>query len=129
MRLTTRTLRVYASHTQFYVQDSEPLGDTGDRSFWSDQACRDHLALADGILGIGTASYGFVRVEVELHDSEPPLDPNRWDHVTEAGLDVDSGTLVVIGCAVTDGDDFEVEPGHYRVRCCHANRAGGVSSG
>src|SRR5262245_10732614 len=128
MRLTSRKLRVYASHRQFYVRDSDPLGDTGAPSFWTDRACRDHLAITDGVLGIGTGSYGFVRVTVEVHDAEPPLDLAGWDHVTEAGLDVDSGALRVTG-PFEQGEDFEVEPGHYRVRCCHANRAGAVPSG
>src|SRR5262245_56582261 len=129
MREAVRKLRLYASHRQFYVQDCDPCGDTGAPSFWTDQACKDELAVADGILGIGTASYGSVKVVVEVHDAEPPLQLADWDHATEAGLEVASGTLRVIGCLENQGADFQVEPGPYRVRCCHANRAGRVDHG
>jgi hypothetical protein len=129
MLLAVRKVWLYASHHQFYVMDSDPDGDTGERSFWSEQACRNELATTDGIIGIGTASYGTVEVIVQVHDEKPPGNPEPWDHVTEAGLNVSSGTLRVVGCPELVGPDFEVTPDHYRVRCCHANRAGSVHNG
>jgi hypothetical protein len=121
-------LRVYASHRQFYVQDSDPPGTTDDPAFWSEEACRNRLAVADGILGIGTGSYDFVKVRVEQHDSQPRLKLSKWDHVTEAGLEVRTKFLLVLGCLSSSGLFFRVRPGHYRVRCCHANLAASVDS-
>jgi hypothetical protein len=124
-----REFRTYASHHQFYVQDGdEPNGDTGT-NFWSKRAVRDHLALKPDILGIGTASYGSVTIVVEIHDKKPPVRLSAWDHVTEAGIDIRSGMLRVIGCLADTHADFAVGRGHFRVRCCHAELAGGVQSG
>lgn len=128
MLLAVQEVSVYASHYQFYVQDSEPEGDPGTPQFWSSQALDDYLAVDSDIMAVGTASYGTVRVRAEVHDAEPPI-ADAWDHITEAGVLVPSGTLRVEGCLDTTGVNFAVMPGPYRVRCCHANRSAGVDFG
>jgi hypothetical protein len=121
-------IRLYASHRQFYVQDSEPLGSSDAPDFWTEQASDDHLAIADGLLGIGTGSYDFVRVRVEEHRADPRLELSEWDCVVEAGLNIRSRYLLVMGCLSTSGLFFTVRPGHYRVRCCQANLAASADS-
>jgi hypothetical protein len=121
-------IRLYASHRQFYVQDSEPLGSSDSDDFWTEQACEDRLATADGLLAIGTGSYDFVRVRVQEHPSKPPLKLSEWDHVIEAGLDIRTRYLLVMGCLSTSGLFFRVRPGHYRVRCCQANLSASTDS-
>jgi hypothetical protein len=121
-------IRLYASHHQFYIQDIEPLGSSDGPDFWTQQACTDHLAIAHGHLGIGTGSYDFVRVRVEGHQAEPPLELSEWDHVIEAGLDIRTRYLLVMGCLSSSGLFFQVRPGHYRVRCCQANLAASTDS-
>ena len=49
------------------------------------------------------------------------LEVAEWDHVTEASLTIESGILRVIVCLELTGEEFELGPGTYRVRCCHAN--------
>ena len=119
----------YASHHQFYIEDAINPGDTGDPSFWTDSAYTDKLAIVERTIGIGAGSYGFVKIVSELHDSEPDLDLDAWDHVTEASLMVMSDTIQVIGCLDNDGERFTVPPGPYRVRCCHADLAVAVQDG
>lgn len=121
MLIEHREQRLYASHHQFYVEDGERPGDTGDSSFWTKEATEDRLAVVPGTVGIGTGTYGNVRVMTQIHDGEPPVDLAEWDHVTEASLHIESGMLSVIGCLDLKGEDFKVSPGTYRVRCCHAN--------
>jgi hypothetical protein len=121
-------IRLYASHHQFYVQDSEPLGSSDSPDFWTRQACEDQLAVGDGLLGIGTGSYDFVRVRVQEHQAEPALQLSEWDHVVEAGLEVRTRYLLVMGCLSSSGLFFRVQPGHYRVRCCQANLAASEDS-
>jgi hypothetical protein len=121
-------IRLYASHRQFYIQDSDPAGSTADPDFWTDQADEDRLAMANGILGVRTGSYDFVRVRVQEHVTIPLLDLMRWDHVTEAGLMVRTRFLLIEGCLSSSGLFYRVSPGHYRVRCCHANLAASVDS-
>jgi len=126
--MSQEEIRLYASHRQFYVQDSQSVGDTGNPSFWSDKACHDRLALAEGILGIGTGSYDFVTVRAEMLSARPPVDLGEWDHVTEGGLQVRSGLILLYGCLSDSGLFFRVQPGPYRVRCCYANLAASVDS-
>src|SRR4051794_18165324 len=106
---------LYASHHQFYVQDSEPIGSMGDPSFWSPQAMDAHLATAEGILGIGTGSYDDVKVRIEHLPEAPPLDLAAWDHVVEGDLNLRTRVLLVYGCIAASGLFFFVKPGHYRV--------------
>lgn len=121
----SRAQKLYASHHQFYVEDARAPGDTGHPDFWTKQASQDALAVIAGTIGIGTGSYATVEVNTEIHDTEPPVQLDDWDHVTEAGLTITSGVLRVVGCLDDgDGEEFAVASGSYRVRCCHANLAG-----
>src|SRR5438552_3037430 len=95
--------RLYASHCQFYVQDSEPRGTSDDPSFWTTEASDNRLAIGDGLLAIGTGTYGFVKVRVEQHDSKPQVQLKQWDHVTECGLDVKTRFILVMGCLSDSG--------------------------
>ena len=74
MLLEQREQQLYADYNQFYVQDSNAPGNTGDPAFWTERAFSDKLALVDGIIGIGTVTYGDVRVRSEVHDSAPQFD-------------------------------------------------------
>jgi len=126
--MSQEEIRLYASHGQFYVQDSQSASDTGDPSFWSPKACRDRLARAEGILGIGTGSYDFVTVRAESFSVRPAVDLGQWAHVTEASLQVPSGLILLYGCLSDSGLFFRTQRGSYRVRCCHANLAAAVDS-
>ncbi|MEX2212725.1 MAG: hypothetical protein WD768_01270 [Phycisphaeraceae bacterium] len=119
--MNSEEIELYASHSQFYIQDSTPRGTPGDPTFWTEEASDNRLAIGDGLIGVGTGTYGFVKVRVEEHQTIPPLDILQWDHVTECGLEVASGFLTMMGCLSSSGLFFEVKPAHYRVRVCHAN--------
>jgi hypothetical protein len=126
--LESRRINIYAAYHQFYVQDADHPGDTGDPGFWTPEAFANKLASISGTIGIGTASYDFVDVLVEIHDASPDLLLTEWDHVAEADLHVPSGRIVVGGCLASLEDPveaFEVQPGYYCVRCCYANLAAG----
>lgn len=125
MLIEKREKKIYASHTQFYIDDVDQPGDTSSPEFWTDQAFKDQLAVVPGTIGIGTGTYGSVLVVMEAHDCTPEFDCSQWDHVTEASLDVTQGRLQIVGC-LDDGNEelFEVQARSYRVRCCHANLEG-----
>jgi hypothetical protein len=78
--MVEKEIRLYASHHQFYVQDSEPRGSSGDPSFWTKEASDNRLAMGDGLLAIGTGTYDFVKVLVEQHESAPVLRLDQWNH-------------------------------------------------
>ena len=122
MLIEERQRSMFASHHQFYIQDGEEPGDTGDSSFWTEKASQIRLALITGTMGIGTRSYADVRVTMEYHTGSPPLDASMWDHATEADLMIGSGFVHICGCLDEENTEiFELTPGNYRFRCCHAN--------
>ena len=123
MLIERREQQIYASHSQFYVEDGERPSDTGAADFWTENANEDRLATVPGTIGIATGTYGNVRVVIEVHTTEPSMDLAAWDHITEASLNIESGVLRVIGCLDRIAEDFNVIPNTYRVRCCHANLA------
>src|SRR5262245_44330484 len=64
-----------------------------------------------------------VPVEIEIHDSEPPLHPDGWDHIAEASLNLPGGELQVHRCTLGPVADWTLEPGWYRVRSCQGGLA------
>jgi hypothetical protein len=71
--------------------------------------------LFPGMLAVSTGSYGDVRVETEIHTSEPELQLDQWDHVTEGRLEMKTQDLTIIGCIDNGGEVLAVTPGFYRV--------------
>jgi hypothetical protein len=114
-------LRIFASHNQFYVMDSDYRGDSADPSFWTQETYHRRLAIGYGLLGIGTGTYGVVTVRAEEHRAEPPLDLAEWDHITECNLEMKTQFMLIMGCLDDSGLFFKVSPGTYRVHVCHAN--------
>ncbi|TDT24015.1 hypothetical protein EV562_11939 [Streptomyces sp. BK208] len=120
--MTTSTeLTLFADYFQIHVCDADADGDLSDA--WTGQAVADHLAVAQDALGIGTVVNVDVSVTVVLLPQEPEDDSSEFDHVVEAGLEVSSGRLMVLGC--TDygpgAATFEVPPGLNRVRVSRSN--------
>lgn len=119
-------LSLFADYFQIHLQDEQCESDLGEA--WTEQACLDGLAVAHGIVGIGTAVNWDVGVEVVVLASEPRDDSSAYDHVVEASIQVPSGRLVVMGCT-DDGPDaprFEVQTGWNRIRASRSNLAAAV---
>ena len=107
---------LFADYFQFYLQDEQSQGDLSNS--WTEKAVSDMLAVAPGVIGVGTVRNMDVPVEVEVLDSQPNDDFDEWDHVTEASLDVPSGHIIIAGCTdyLPDAARITVNPGTYRVR-------------
>ncbi|MFF0008717.1 hypothetical protein ACFYQT_35505 [Streptomyces tibetensis] len=118
---TTTELTLFADYFQIHVTDADSDGDLSDA--WTDRAFADHLAVARDALGIGTAVNVHVSVTVVVLPQEPSDDCAEFDHVVEAGLEVPSGRLMVLGCTdyAPDAATFEVPPGWNRVRVSRSN--------
>jgi hypothetical protein len=118
------TYRLLADFYQFYLQDEEADGDLS--TAWTEQAVNDLLAVAPGTIGVGTVGNMHVPVELEIRVSIPTDDLNGWDHVTECGIEVPSGKIVVAGCTdyFPDAARVEIPPGNWRVRIYY----GGLNS-
>jgi len=117
--------RLYADYYQFYIGDSGTEPDTASPDFWSEWALENRLPVGPGIVGVGTSSYDFVNVVVDITDAAPVDDFQEWDQVAEASLDVTSGGIAIDGCLsyVEAEVKIRVAPGTYRVRIYYGNLA------
>jgi len=112
---------LFADYFQFYIQDEDVEGNLSDS--WNDEAVNRLLAIAPGVVGIGTVRNMDVQVSVEVLASEASVDLNQWDHVVECTLNVGSTRLVIAGCTdyFPDAARIPVSPGIYRLRACYAD--------
>ncbi len=122
----TRTFKydIFADYHQFYLQDDDQsFGDLSQA--WTDEATDRLLAVAPHVIGVGTVRNMTVPVSVVVHESQPGIDQDEWDHITMASLRVDSGRIVVAGCTdyYPDAARIEVRPGIYEAIICYANLA------
>jgi hypothetical protein len=114
--LGSYALDLFADYYQFYLRDEKETEDQPDD--WGDQLVMQMIAVAPGIIGVGTARNTTVPVSVDVVDSRPDNDFTAWDHVTEASLEVPSGRIVIAGTSdyLPDAKRLAVSPGTYRVR-------------
>lgn len=113
------------SYNQFYIYDKGSPANTDSPSFWTAEAYDERLAIDDGILGVGTASYGHIRGELDILNSENRIiDYHQYGHVVEGGLEVKSGILQILDCPNSKIElEVKVKPGTYRVRIYSSNIA------
>ena len=111
---------IFADYYQFYIQDEPVSGDLSEA--WGDEAVARLLAVAPGVVGVGTVRNTDVPVTLEVLSNEPPRDFSGWDHVVECSLSVQSSRIVIAGCTdyFPDASRIEVSPGMYRVRVSYA---------
>lgn len=107
---------LFADHFQFYLQDEAADGDLGDA--WDEVAVARLLAVAPGMIGVGTVRDADVPVTIELLENEPAPDFASWDHVMECSIATPTGKIVLAGCMdyFPDAARIELSPGTYRAR-------------
>ncbi|SEB47185.1 hypothetical protein SAMN04489727_2018 [Amycolatopsis tolypomycina] len=93
MQLAYAELDVFADYNSFMVQD-ETARLEPDRA-WTRALISDMIAARDGVVGVGTARRTTVPVILDVRTHGPVNDFDGWDHVTEAGLHIESGTVIV----------------------------------
>lgn len=111
---------LFADYHQFHLRDEAAQGNLA--TAWTDEASDRMLAVAPGVVGVGTARNMDVRVTVEVLDSAPLPDLAGLDQVVDCSLAADSGHIVVAGCTdhLPDAPRIAVAPGTYRVRVGYA---------
>lgn len=118
-------LNFSTSHHQFYIADKFSEGDTGSDDFWTNEAFDAQLAVGNGVLGIGTGSYGVIHGELTIL---PKLSENTdfasYDHVVEGSINIKSGVVQILDCPNSTLElEAKVQPGSYRVRVYSSNLA------
>ncbi|WP_063672410.1 hypothetical protein [Dyella thiooxydans] len=91
-----RDLELLADYFQFYLQDEPASGDLSDA--WTEDAVERLLAVAPGVVGVGTITNGNVPVTIQVLDHEPAQSGASYDQINECSLEVAEGPLVVAGC-------------------------------
>ena len=123
--MKSHRFELLADYSQFYLQDDEQqLGNLSEA--WTEEAVDRLLAVAPGVVGIGTVRSMRVAATVEVHETEPEADLQAWDHIAECDLEVKTGRIVVAGCTdyFPDAARIAVRPGLYRARASY----GGLGS-
>lgn len=107
---------LFADYHQFYLQDEASPSNLAEA--WTPDAVDRMLALASGVIGVGTARSVDVPVEVEILAEAPTDDLAGWDRVNECSIRVMSGRAVIAGCTdyFPEAARIELEPGVYRAR-------------
>lgn len=96
---------------------------TESNSFWTKDAHNDRLAMEQGIVGVGTESYGEIKGELEILECENNLiDTTQFDHIVEGGIEITSGILQILDCPNSDIElEVKLKPGVYRIRVYSSN--------
>ncbi|MGH8918619.1 MAG: hypothetical protein ACRD0H_09815 [Actinomycetes bacterium] len=115
---TTVELQVFADYHQFTLEDEQTGGGEPPDDWGVGISPLRLLAAAPGMVGIGTLRNVTVPVTIEVRDDEPADGRHEADHITEASLDVPSGTVVVLGGTDyrPDAPRVTVVPRTYHVR-------------
>lgn len=110
-------------YSQFYIADSMSTKETGRKDFWTQEAYDERLAMAEGIVGVGTECYGPVKGELGLLESENKnFDINKFDHIVEGGINIESGNLEILDCPTSTVHLVtKLNAGKYRVRIYSSN--------
>jgi hypothetical protein len=114
-QLAYAELDVFADYNSFMVQD-DTARFSPDRA-WTRALMTDMIAARDGVIGVGTARRTTVPVILDVRSDAPDDDVDGWDHVTESGLHVTSGSVIVSMLDYTDAVPRTAVPaGDYTAR-------------
>ncbi|OAP20440.1 MULTISPECIES: hypothetical protein [Amycolatopsis] len=119
-RIAYAELDVFADYGSFFVQDDTARPDAA-RAFVT-AVMNDLVAVTDGAIGVGTARRRTLPVILDVRAETPGddiLELDGWDHVTESGLRVSSGRVVVSTFDYRPKiPRTEVPRGDYTARVC-----------
>jgi hypothetical protein len=110
-------IKLSADYHQFHLHNGENIS-ASLGSAWTKEAFLRMLAVTKTTVAVGTATALQVPVEIVILNTAPDESLDLWDHVTEASLDISTGTLVVAGCVdqLSDALHIPIPAGAYRVR-------------
>lgn len=121
--MLTRKLdfEIFADYHQFYLEDETSPHDTG--SIWTKETFQQMIAVSEKLVAVGTARNVEVPASIEIHDSEPILEIEKYSRINECSLEITSNKLILAGCTdyLPEAIRIEIEPAIYRVRVLYGN--------
>lgn len=115
-------LNFYTQYHQFYITSDG--GSALDQKHKKDpDYFINRVMQVKNFLKVKTESYGQIKGQVTILDSvNNDIDLTKYDHIVEAGIDVESGVLQFMDCPNSAIElEVKVNPGSYRVRVCISN--------
>lgn len=121
--MKTLNFDFYTQYNQFYICDKDSPGQTDSADFWTDASFNDRLAKELGVLGVGTECYGPVKGEIVFLDKKnEDFDIELYDHIVEAGLQIQSGTIQILDCPNSSIElEINIAPDFYKFRIYSSN--------
>ncbi|MEK7723898.1 MAG: hypothetical protein AAB336_06085 [Acidobacteriota bacterium] len=112
---------IFADYHQFYLEDETSPHDTG--SIWTKETFQQMIAVSEKLVAVGTARNVEVPISIEIHDSEPILEIEKYSRINECSLETTSNKLILAGCTdyLPEAIRIEIEPAIYRVRVLYGN--------
>src|SRR5688572_23804960 len=109
MQLQRQQFELFADYHQFYLWD-HGMNPRAPEDYTEEDVSR-RIKTGPNVFVIQPERNMTVRVEVEIHDAEPPYELGPWDHIAEGSLHVPTGQLHVEECTGGTVAEFKVEPG------------------
>jgi len=121
MELIRKSYRIFADYFHFYIQDESAVGDLANS--WNKEATANSLAIADGIIGIGTVRNMEVPVEIVINEKEPIDNIDEYDKINECSIEIKSEKIVIAGCTdyFPEAERIKMDNGIYTVRIYYKN--------
>jgi hypothetical protein len=116
MAVRQHNFETFVDYHQFCLEDeSAPIWD-GD--VWTDEAHTRQLAVAPGVVVVGTARNTSVPIGIDIRDEVPDEQFGTWDRVVDCTMTVRSGLVVVRAPTqyFPTARRVAVPPAVYRVR-------------
>jgi hypothetical protein len=106
------TFSIYASHCQFYLQDSQSKTDTGE--IWTQETSDNMIAATDDLVAISTYRFEQVPVELYYYQYEPAAVFEGLDRVNQCTVEITNEML--IGMPIGEMHKVDLPAGLYHVR-------------
>ncbi|WP_333575995.1 hypothetical protein [Sphingobacterium sp.] len=129
--INTSAMRIYrfkfnTDYHQFYIEDGndENKGSASSEEFWNEKAFNERLAIINKVIGVGVESFGNdIKGDITLLEGPSNnIDYDKYDHIVEGGIDIQSGELQLLDCPYHKIQlSIKVIPGKYRVRVYSSN--------
>ncbi|TGD56540.1 hypothetical protein [Flavobacterium humi] len=114
----------YTQYNQFYLTSDNGSSLTQNNS-WDEKDYVDRLSSLKNFIAYFSESYGDIKGElIVLEKPTKEIDYNKYDHIVETGISVESGLLQVLDCPNSSVElEVKLKPGNYRVRIYGSNFA------